>query len=182
MTGSSCTSDFPSLSDITKTRGKQPVVAAPGQYVFPEIQFDCEIQYITKWIYKGALSTGNQTYPQLQLWTADAMIFADYALLPTQSSYTVELTESGDEISLTPDIPIPVQAGHMLGIFIPQNSAPLYFDEDDRNGELSLYSTATDPPIIITTLTSTQESRYIPEVTVEISKLAILAVVMNFLW
>ena len=152
--------------------GKDLVAAEPGQYIFPEIQFDCEM-YITKWIYNGepSASSGNQSYPELQIWNA---LDDDYVLIQTQTHYTVsiELTDLA-EICITPETPIPVQVGSVLGIFISQNSAPLYFDEDNRNGRESLYINTANPLDLVTTLSSTEESRFIPEVTVELSKLSI---------
>ena len=147
------------------------------QQVTPEMKFTCD-GLITKWIVGAQWFNSNNLYPELQVWSnvVDSIyrkINGTIINIETQSSNRLY------EYEVFP--PIPVQAGDVLGAFIPYNErirlrllserdrGPTnYYIETRKNASESPYDT-----IDIDSTPSLESQVYHPLVTVEISELVV---------
>ena len=105
------------------------------QQITPDMRFTCD-GMITKWIIGADWGTFSIYYPQLQVWRdvddTYQLIYGTIIESPQKSSNRIY---EYDNFS-----PIPVQAGDILGVFIPSTSiSRLRLLSENRNGPTNYY-------------------------------------------
>ena len=153
------------------------------QQITPAIQFTCD-GMITKWIVGGVLTrsrfladSARVLFPELQVWrnTTDNM----YTMIHgTPLNTSNETTAGRTIIEYDTFQPFPVEAGDVLGVFIPSRldnvQFEIYSESLDDPVNYVMDSTAALTPFNVIDLsnnTLVSPARYHPMVSVEISKL-----------
>ena len=144
------------------------------QQITPDMKFTCD-GLITKWIVGAGWSSSGILYPELQVWRN--VINNTYHKI--NGTFLNIETESSNEIYEYEDFPpIPVQAGDVLGAFIPQaTGARLRFLSEENHGPTNYYirtsENAAESPYDTIDIDSTpllESAVYHRLVTVEISE------------
>ena len=147
------------------------------QQISPDITFTCE-GLITKWILGADWDENEELYPELQVWRNagnDTFHKINGTVINIMSKSPTRIYEY-DNFP-----PIPVLAGDILGVFIPETlSSKLLLWSERDNGPTVYYvntGSATESPvdaIDLQHMPSLSSATYLPLVTVEISKCCIL--------
>ena len=154
------------------------------QQITPAIQFTCD-GMVTKWIVGGVLTrslfladSARVLFPELQVWrnTTDNM----YTMIHgTPLNTSNETTAGRTIIEYDTFQPFPVEAGDVLGVFIPSRLDNVQFEiySESLDGPVNyvMDSTAALTPFNVIDLsnnTLVSPARYHPMVSVEISKLS----------
>ena len=122
--------DLDSISNPTYTERRQQIT--------PDIRFTCD-GMITKWIIGAGWRSDRHSiyYPELQVWRnvgndTYQLINGTVIESPQESSNRIYEYDSFS--------PIPVQAGDILGVFIPSTSiSRLRLSSEERNGPTNYY-------------------------------------------
>ena len=159
------------LDTVGNLRGGQQ-----RQQITPDMKFTCD-GLITKWIVGADWHNDDYLYPELQVWRRNVVNNTYHKINGT--FLNIE-TESNNRIYEYEDFsPIPVQAGDVLGAFIPQNKlAKLRLRSEENHGHTNYYEMTNpdaeespyDNTIDIDSLPSLRTDVYHPLVTVEISE------------
>ena len=167
------------LDTVGNLRGGQQ-----RQQITPDMKFTCD-GLITKWIVGADWHNDDYLYPELQVWRRNVVnntyhkINGTFLNIETQSSNRIYEYEDFP--------PIPVQAGDVLGAFIPRNGdnsnrarlrllserdyGPTnYYIQTGRDDAVSSYDTIDIDTIDIDSTPSLESEDYQLLVTVEISE------------
>ena len=140
------------------------------QQITPDITFTCD-GHITKWIVGANWADTRSLYPELQVWRNvgnDVYRKINGTVINITAQSPTRIYEY-DNFS-----PIPVLAGDILGVFIPQTSSSklLLWSERDNNPTVYYVDTdsATESSIDLQRMPPLHSTSYFPLVTLEISK------------
>ena len=138
------------------------------QQITPDMRFTCN-GMITKWIIGANWGRGldNTLYPELQLWRSNG----NNVYRKINTTLIRITTQSPNRIYEYNVPPIPVQAGDILGVFIPQIwKSKLRLIAENGPGPTNYYIPATVSPHDIIDTRLVTSAMYHPLVTVEIGK------------
>ena len=151
------------------------IITEKRQQITPDIRFTCD-GMITKWIVGANWTSGEDSYPELQIWRSSG----NDMYQKINGTFLVIDTESEDQVYEYDDFaPIPVQAGDILGVFVPQNGdSKLRLQAESEHGPTNYYIPIDDSGTVspygsIDLQQDTPQvssSVYHPLVTVEIGK------------
>ena len=143
------------------------------QQIIPNIKFTCD-GLITKWILGANWNSDDNLYPELQVWRN----IGNGIYYKMNGTVINIAAESPTRIYEYDDfLPIPVLAGDILGVFIPErDDSKLRLWSERDYGPVVYYvdtGSATESPvdaIDLQHMPSLSSRSYLPLVTVEISK------------
>ena len=102
------------------------------QLIYPDMDFRCN-GTITKWIYGGTMGSGNEKWPELQIWRR---IRDDMYVKQNFSQVIFNKTNSTNVHEFYPTNPIEFNEGDVFGIYQP----------DDTDSELVLFAQRENGP------------------------------------
>ena len=145
------------------------------QQIAPDIKFTCD-GMITKWIVGADWDKNKNLYPELQIWRSSGN---DMYQKINGTFIAVENKNNRKVYEYDDFAPIPVQAGDLLGVFIPKNGdSKLRLRAESEHGPTNYYIPTADSDAVslydsIDLQQDTPQvssSVYHPLVTVEIGK------------
>ena len=145
------------------------------QQITPDITFTCD-GHITKWIVGANWADTRSLYPELQVWRNvgnDVYHKINGTVISIAAESPTRIYEY-DNFS-----PIPVLAGDILGVFIPETSRNKLLLWSERENGPSVFFVSTDSATVssidlLQRMPPLPSTSYFPLVTVEISKSFIL--------
>ena len=117
------------------------IITEKCQQVTPDIRFTCD-GMVTKWIVGADWNSGGNSYPELQIWRSSG----NDMYQKINGTCIVVDTENDDSLYEYDDFaPIPVQAGDVLGVFVPQNGdSKLRLQAESEHGPTNYYIRTAD--------------------------------------
>ena len=147
------TRKFPSAAYIKAVNSTTAIVpSSETQYLFPALNTGgCDV-YITKWMYKGALKENeDQQYPIFQLWDNELL---NVLYSRDESTYyndiELPITQTKDGmIEFVLKNPIQFDDDDIIGMYIPSNPTPIFFEVNPTLARGYLYTEAESQRFLV---------------------------------